>query len=287
MALKCVIFFLLFSIELFSQFEKGTIDTVYSYTFGSNTQFGQSPEFFPQNIFGLPDSLARMDIPSSSEQQICALGLNGTITIGFKGKMLRDMPGKDFTIFENAFEFMAGRVFIEPAMVQVSKDGINFISFPFDSLTLQGCSGITPTNGNYDIFNPLYSGGNSFDLSDIGIDSVIAIRIIDVSSLILNPEHPLYSPIVNGFDLDAVVGIHLQDNSLLTSVDNQLNHTSISAFTSLKVDAKVGETIILYTIDGRQIFAVENGTFEFSTKGTYLLVVKSHQSIRRNVIQIY
>lgn len=271
----------------FSQSEKGFIDTVFSVSFGKNTNFGQSSQFFPQNIFGLPDSNARFDVPSSSEAQICALGLDGSITVGFKGKILRDMPGKDFTIFENAFEFLGGRIFIEPAIIQVSKDGENFITFPFDSMTLAGCAGTFPTVGNENPFEIEQSGGNSFDLADIEMDSVVAIRIIDVSSIILNSVHPLYSPIVNGFDLDAVVAFHLQSNTK-TSVNESINNQNITLYKDqFKYNLKDGETVSLYTLNGRKVFHSNEPTFSFSTKGMYFLVIQDKTIFQRDVIQIY
>ena len=287
MAVVFIIFFFFCSVFTYSQFEKGTIDTVLSTTFGTNTQFGQSNVFFPYNIYGLPDSSARKDIPSSTEQQICALGMDGSITIGFKGKILRDMPGNDFTVFENSFEFLGDRIFIEPGMVQVSKDGVNFITFPFDSLTLQGCAGLTPTNGEEDPFNPDVSGGNSFDLADVGLDSVIAIRIIDVSSIILNPNHPLFSPIVNGFDLDAIVAMHLE-TSITTSVTDfnpQIFPTSYK--NEFPFSLQDGETIYFYSLDGRLLFQSNTESGSFLTTGTFVLVIQSNSTIHRNVIQIY
>jgi len=287
MAIVFVVFFFLSSVIVFSQNEKGSIDTVYSVSFGNNTNFGQSSEFFPKNIFGLPDSNARFDAPSSIESQICALGLNGSITVGFNGKILRDMPGKDFTIFENAFEYMGGKIFIEPAIVQVSKDCENFITFPFDSMTLAGCAGTIPTVGNENPFDIERSGGNSFDLADIEMDSVVAIRIIDVSSIILNSTHPLYSPIVNGFDLDAVVAFHLQSNTK-TSVNESINSKNITLYKDqYQYNLKDGETISLYTLNGRKVLHTNEATFSFSTKGIYLLVIHSKTIIQRHVIQIY
>jgi len=287
MAIVFVVFFFISSMIAFSQYEKGFIDTVISVSFGKNTNFGQSSQFFPQNILGLPDSNSRFDVPSSNESQICALGLNGSITVGFRNKLLRDMPGSDFTIFENAFEFMDERIFIEPAMVQVSKDGETFISFPFDSLTLQGCAGTIPTNGNEATFIPDVSGGNSFDLADIGLDSIVAIRIIDVSSIILDQNHPFYSPIVNGFDLDAVVAMHLQSTNRTPVNESDSTNFQALSVNSLRIHPRDGEIIELYNLDGRLLLQSNNNTIDYSIVGTYLLVVKHNKIIKRNVIQIY
>ncbi len=186
------------------------VDEVITFLPGVGQNSGQSSEYFPRNIFGMPDSAARTDVPSTSPEEICSLGMGGEITLHFRGKVLIDAPGKDFIVFENAFysaDF--GKTFIEPARVSVSQDGINFVAFPFDSLSFKGCAGISPTNGNAFSANPVESGGDSFDLADIGIDSVRFIRITDISAMLLNRKHPLYDPITTGFDLDAVVGLHV------------------------------------------------------------------------------
>lgn len=287
MALIFSLYFFLITTCLFAQFEKSTIDTVFSVSFGTGTSFGQSAMYFPKNIFGLPDTNARFDVPIATQEHILSLGLNGSITIGFKNFMIRDMPGNDFTIFENAFQYLGDRIFIEPAQVEVSKNGIDFYSFPFDSLTLNGCAGTNPTNGNENPFDPTVSGGNSFELADIGMDSIIAIRIIDVSSIVLQSEHPLYNPIVNGFDLDAVVGLHLQKVDDISSVQHQITNNTLVFSSMFRMLPKEGEIISLYSVNGTLIHSSTEKTLEFSQKGTYLLITQRNNEVKRNVIHIY
>jgi hypothetical protein len=287
MAIIFSIYFFLFTTTLFAQFERGTIDTVFSVSFGTGTTFGQSGMYFPMNIYGLPDTNARIDVPAATQEQVLSLGLNGSITIGFKNYMIRDMQGNDFTIFENAFQYLDHRIFIEPAKVEVSKNGIDFYSFPFDSLTLNGCAGTFPTNGNENPFDPAVSGGNNFDLADIGMDSIIAIRIIDVSSIILQSEHPLYNPIVNGFDLDAVVGIHLQKIENISSVQYQLTNNSLVFSSGFRMLPKEGEIISLFSLNGILLSSSTEKTLEYSQKGTYLLITQRNNEVKRNVIHIY
>jgi hypothetical protein len=185
------------------------VDTVFSVRWGAGQDFGR--ERFPANVLGLPDSAARANTPSANPLHICSLGMGGEIVIGWGGAILRDGEGADFTIFENAFTRFDGRVFAEPAKVAVSKDGVHFVEFPFDSLTLKGCAGVTPTNGDQNPFDPAVSGGDSFDLRAIGMDSVRFIKITDISAMVLNnPKHPFFDPTISGFDLDAVVGLSLE-----------------------------------------------------------------------------
>jgi hypothetical protein len=187
-----------------------TIDTVYLFNPGTGQNAGQSSEYFPKNIFGEPSTNATMDYPENAQSRVLSLGLDGSIVIGFKNYKIVDGDGDDFIIFENAFRNpVNSKIFVEPAKVAVSNDGINFIEFPFDSLSLIGCAGITPT-----YWNPqkiLDAGGDKFDLSKLGLSSITHIKITDISNMILqNPNHPFYDQIISGFDLDAVIGINYE-----------------------------------------------------------------------------
>jgi hypothetical protein len=145
--------------------------------------------------------------------QILSLGLGGEILLRFDRHLIVDGPGPDFTVFENAFAYSLGtkqRIYAEPGEVSVSRDGITYLPFPFDSLTLKGCAGVTPTNGNRNPADPEVSGGDSFDLASLGIDSIRFVRIRDVTSIVKNNhDSPFWDQTLNGFDLDAVVGVNV------------------------------------------------------------------------------
>lgn len=184
-------------------------DTVVRFTPGNGAPHGHSAEYFPKNVLGLPSKTAGEYTAETREEEICALNFGGEIVIGFKNSVIIDQPGPDFTVFENAFKSpIAPYIFAEPATIAVSRDGITFKEFPYDPLTLKGCAGLTPTYGSKNPLDPAESGGDSFDLSDIGMDSVRFIKITDITH-ILQPGHPFYQPVLTGFDLDAVVGLHL------------------------------------------------------------------------------
>jgi hypothetical protein len=209
-----LILLILLPLSVSAQNLTGTIDTVFQFTPGTGQSGGQTGEYFPENIFGPPTFKAGPDSPVNTPYEILSIGKGGEIIVGFKGRALIDLEGPDFTIFENAFENAAtGGIFAEPAKIAVSKDGIDYVEFPFDSATLEGLAGITPTIGNADPFNPESSGGDSFDLSELGLDSVRFIKITDISDIIstLPKDHKFYNPefLITGFDLDAVAGIHL------------------------------------------------------------------------------
>ena len=210
----------------------GGADSVVSFVAGSGQNIGQDSTYFPANVLGLPAANASATSPASSPDDICSLGLGGEIVLTFKDKILLDGPGYDFTVFENAFYINGdtNNVFGEPAVVSVSKDGINFIDFPIDTLTLDGCAGMIPTKDPLHPFDPSVSGGTPYDLSVLGIDSIKYIKIKDFTYYVLNnPSHPYYSPILSGFDLDAVVGIHLV-KSTVSSVERKDLHISWTVY---------------------------------------------------------
>ena len=187
-----------------------TPDAVELFTPGEGGGRGQ--EYLPDNVLGLPDTVGRRTVPTTDPKQILSLGLDGEIVLRFDRSAVIDGPGTDFTVFENPFYYSLGgkeRLYAEPGEVSVSRDGVHYVSFPFDSLTLKGCAGVTPTNGDQPPYDPEVSGGDGFDLSEIGMDSVRFIRIRDVTRIVKNnPEHPYYDVTLNGFDLDAVVAVH-------------------------------------------------------------------------------
>lgn len=202
-----------------------SIDTVYSFIPGIGQNIGQTPEYFPKNIFGMPSKNSNINVPESSPEQVCSLGFGGEIIVGIKDNYIINGQGYDFKIFENVFiNPINKKYFVEPAIVSVSQDGINFIDFPYDYNTLEGCAGTLPTlndtiNNNLDNL-----GGNSFDLSDIGLEYIKYIKIKDITQLIANdPNHIYYDAVLTGFDLDAVVAKYTTID-INTSVQDDLSN---------------------------------------------------------------
>lgn len=189
-----------------------TIDNVFSFTPGSGQNIGQSEEYFPENIFGLPSRNASQDFGESSPEEVLSLGLNGEIIVEFSNFSIIDGDGPDFTVFENAFKNPFNNLtYAEPAIISVSNNGVDFFEFPYDSTTLKGMAGVTPTNGKQDPFKPDLSGGDSFDLADVGIEKIRYIKIKDATEIIKNnPNHPYYDVTLTGFDLDAIVGLNYE-----------------------------------------------------------------------------
>jgi hypothetical protein len=271
-------------------------DTVLSVWWGTGQDFGR--DRFPANVLGLPDTTARANIPSTNPAQVCSLGMGGEIVLGWKNAVLVNRTGADFTVFENAFINFNGRAFAEPAKIAVSQDGVRFVEFPFDSLSLRGCAGVTPTNGNQSPFNPALSGGDSFDLATIGMDSIRFVKITDISAMVLNnPRHPFYDPTITGFDLEALVGLSLVRTSRTTSVwqaelakitvINQLDFCTIQL-----PEASNSGIVDLYNLQGASVLHSQvHDRLHFSTthfpKGAYFLVIRMNENVTTQAIMLY
>jgi hypothetical protein len=145
---------------------------------------------------------------------VLSLGAAGEIVLAFGAQHIEDGPGADFIVFENAFwpGGDASKVFAELGEVSVSNDAATWDTFPCDTTgdgggNFPGCAGVTPTL-EYDplLVVPLdaeQTGGDSFDLADLGLTSARYVRIRDLETL-----EPAGN--TSGFDLDAVGLIHRQ-----------------------------------------------------------------------------
>lgn len=243
------------------------IDTVYFFKAGTGQNIGQSPDFFPKNIYGPPSAKATSSIPESSPEEILSLGMGGEIIVGFRNGYLIDGDGVDFIVFENAFiNPINKKIFAEPAVISVSEDGVNYLEFPFDSTNLVGCAGVTPTNGAANPFDINQSGGDGFDLAQVGLKKAKYIKIKDISQMIKdNPNHPFYDPTISGFDLDAVAGIYVLEEqaSVQTNFETTQKYLQIQVYNFL--GQKVGE------FSNISVFELQNKLF----KGNYIVILSS------------
>ncbi len=154
--------------------------------------------FVQTNILGAPSGGGL----TGGSLDVLTLGLGGDVTVGFSTTIVNG-PGVDFTVFENGFEFPPGFVFTELAHVEVSTDGVNFARFPstyqgpqgpFSSFTtfaygssinLAGGLPVVTNPGinNVSPFNPVYSGGDSFDLSDLISHPLVTAGTVDLNQI--------------------------------------------------------------------------------------------------------
>lgn len=181
-------------------------DVVVSYTKGTNGGLGEAS--LPGIVLGPPKGRG----PFQGSFDVLSLGVGGEIVLEFTDYWIFDGDGADFTVFENAFQVGTDpeNTFAEPAYVGVSSDGITFVEFDCDPLLrpYPGCAGVRPVLANPDLndidpTDPAVSGGDPFDLSDVGLPSARFVRIRDAGI-----GYGPIGPNSGGFDLDAVAIVH-------------------------------------------------------------------------------
>lgn len=121
---------------------------------------------------------------------VLSLGNGGSLVVSFEPNAIVDGPGVDFMVFENPF-WIGGNpqhVYAEPGVVSVSDDGVTWKSFPCTATNASGgpfksCAGhnpvySSPANG-ISPFDPSVSGGEAFDLADVGLTHARYVKIVD------------------------------------------------------------------------------------------------------------
>ena len=210
-------------------------DTVDQFTPGDGAGFGLGS--YPYNVLGPPNGSANPNTPNFSEADLLSLGDGGSIVLKFNRNRIVDGPGPDIAIFENPLQPIGSpdQSFAETAVVSVSDDGTSWVTFPFDFVppttgtlldnwNYQGLAGVnpvfsSPTNG-ISPFDPAVSGGDFFDLAQVGMTQARYVRIQDTGTtgptqtvdgdgeIVDDPgKHFAFVGTV-GFDLDAVAAIH-------------------------------------------------------------------------------
>jgi hypothetical protein len=172
---------------------------------GTNAGFGEVD--FPDIVLGPPRGAGS----GAGSLHVLSLGVGGSIALDFGARAIVDGAGPDFVVFENAF-WPGGdqsQVFAVPGEVAVSEDGESWHVFPCNpqatgEARFAGCAGVTPTL-RYDAaellpLDPEQSGGDAFDLAELGLESARYVRVRDLSGSGTSNNA--------GFDLDAIGLIH-------------------------------------------------------------------------------
>ncbi len=205
-------------------------DAVADFVPGTGAGFGQLE--LPGVVLGAPQGLGLF----LGGLDVLSLGAGGVVDLEFVDNVIVDRPGVDFTVFENPFFTVVfgllGEPFAEPGRVSVSQDGVTWFAFdacqtaPLDPPLHPGCAGVFPTLS--DDLDPLAphasiptetpigdlvgvaqgtlvvpegSGGDSFDLADVGLAWARYVRIEDVGPALGQAG-------TVGFDLDAVTAVN-------------------------------------------------------------------------------
>lgn len=173
---------------------------------GPGSGFGA--DGLPEVVLGPPSATGAPSL------DVVSLGVEGTLAVDFgPDRRLVDGPGPDLVVFENPF-WIGGdptQPFAELAEVAVSADGETWHGFPCQSDgdgmgRYPGCAGWSPTRefdpGAVRPLDPELTGGDRFDLADIGVTEARYVRVRDLGTS--DPSGP-----TAGFDLDAVGAAHL------------------------------------------------------------------------------
>jgi hypothetical protein len=169
------------------------VEEVVSFVPGTGAGFGQ--DRFPAIVYGPPEAPG----DGGGSLDVLSLGESGEIVVAFRGIDLRDGPGDDLAVFENAF-----RGWPEPGIVGVSEDGEAWHEWPCDPLDAPGgypgCAGVAlvyANSGNGVDARLPEAGGDRYDLAELGLERVRYVRVRDSGT---NP----YAGTSGGFDLDAM-----------------------------------------------------------------------------------
>lgn len=211
-------------------------DEVLSFSPGYGAGFGQA--YFPQNVLGPPRGNTNPQLPNADEKDLLSLGVGGSIVLEFRNRVIVDGPGPDLIVFENPFQPIGypNFVFAETATVAVSTDTVTWYTFPFEfddpgttvglyeKWRYRGLAGVTPVFSNPDNgvspFDPSVSGGDSFDLHDVGVAYARYVKVTDTGTteisptldsrgnIVNDPGNAMNTPPTAGFDLDAVAAVH-------------------------------------------------------------------------------
>ena len=192
-------------------------DFVASFTPGTGAGFGADQ--LPGIVLGPPHGGGEVQ----GSLDVLSLGNDGVIVLGLDSPVICDGPGADLTVFENPFHAGSpdGPIFAEYGIVAVSQDGVNFVTFPYDPVTHVGLAGQNPVLSNPDNgispLDPSVSGGDQFDLADVGLSWAKYVRITDPGASIDDPGNHVPPGTQAGFDLDAIAALHACDPSAVAS----------------------------------------------------------------------
>ncbi len=154
------------------------------------------------------------------------------LVLGWGGRRALNGPGEDLAVFENPFEHGDGATFMDPAIVEVSLDGQDWVALPHDLVAedearfstratdWRGFAGVTPVSLHAET-NPVdpfdgTAGGDRFDLDALPGEGLAgAIREGGFAFVRLSPafdhDNPdtgapfPRDPSANGPDIDGVI----------------------------------------------------------------------------------
>lgn len=243
---------------------------------------------------------------------IVSLGDGGSAILKFP-KTIYNENGFDFAVFENGFSETSGLenyLFMELAFVEVSQNGIDYIRFPaisyldtsvgVGSFGTSDCTKVHNLAGKYPV-----NYGTPFDLDEIGLDSIVSIKIIDVVGSLdaqyasfdsegnkINDPFPTPFP-SSGFDLNAVAALNQKTTidsptSIIETKNFDLkiypNPSKINSLFKIEVSSKKEVHYKIIDQNGKQLIKSSfidqtNISTQDLAKGIYFIVIIEENSI--------
>ncbi len=256
---------------------------------------------------GAPD----MATGKSGENGVVSLGDGGYAILTFE-RPIKNGPGFDFAVFENAFSDM----FLELAFVEVSSDGVNFFRFPATSLTdIDEQIGPFDQKGDATKLNNLAGKyrlfyGTPFDLEELAevdgldINNITHVKVIDVVGSIdpqwgtmdalgnmINDPYPTEFP-TGGFDLDAVGVIHQSEQVALKNYDFKMDFkifpNPLSSGQELFIQPNATYDVKIYDLQGNLLQSWNNVNAINITQrsGIYIAEITSNDFVVRKKLVV-
>lgn len=172
---------------------------------------GKGEDKLPEIVLGPPQGGGKL----MAGRDVLSLGEGGVIVVEFVDNEVIDGKGPDFLIFENPFLRAPGndpdQGFFELGKVAVSEDGQEWVEFPYDTASREGCAGHHPVLAHFekndiDPTDPQKAGGDPFDLKDVDLKVIRFIRITDVLGYGGKDGSA-------GFDLDAIAAVNSRERT--------------------------------------------------------------------------
>lgn len=245
---------------------------------------------------------------------------NTFVSLGDGGSAILKFPytiynenGFDFAVFENGFaqtNDLENYLFMELAFVEVSQNGVDFIRFPAISnldtnIGLGGfgtsdCSKVNNLAGKYAL-----NYGTPFDLEELGLDSIVSIKIIDVVGSLDSAfcsfdsqgnkiSDPFPTPFPSsGFDLNAVAALNQKNKieyptAILENNKDVLkifpNPSPLNSQVNLELASDKEAIYKIIDINGKQVLSSSfRKETTFSTQnfaqGIYFIVLNQESSV--------
>lgn len=242
----------------------------------------------------MDNSLATLGDSSSVvgpfDGDLLSLGDSGVVTLSF-AQPIQNNLGYDFAIFENGFQ-VGLSYYLELAHVEVSKNGVDFVRFPSESL-----SDTDFQTDNFGYTDPEklrnLAGkhqapyGTLFDLEEVGLSEVNYVRLVDVVGSIVDSlgsrdskgrliNDPWPTPFASsGFDLDAVAvvnGAVLSTRSY--SLAGILIYPSVAdMYQKINVNAPIGAVLQIFDMQGKIVLQPEEHNFKLTQSGMYFVKI--------------